>query len=383
MTEKLYNLDDYREDMQRCMSCGLCNPLCPTGALCEWESGSPRGQIQLLKAMLDGEVKPNKYVASRLYNCTLCGYCLWRCPSAVKTTEAIKAGRALLVEKGSHPESLDELESNLLKEKNPLGLPQTSRTDWTRLAKSRIPVKEKADVVYFPGCFAAMTEPGKEVAVATASILDAAGLDWTILGDKEWCCGDHLISSGKVAHVKDFVSHNLEAVKNTDAKTLVTSCPRCYRIFHQEYRRLVGEVDFNVLHITQLVDDLISSKKLLPSKSVKLTAAYHDPCELGRIMKVFEPPRRILKAIDGFELKEFPRNRNTATCCGAGGVFRFTDYSNALKLGAKRIDESIPLQVDAIVTACPTCKLNLHEAASQVGSGVKILDVTEIVARSL
>ncbi|MGQ9782083.1 MAG: (Fe-S)-binding protein [Nitrososphaeria archaeon] len=383
MTEKLYRLEDYREDLQRCMSCGLCRPLCPTTVLCDWESGSPRGQIQLLKAILDGEIRPNKYVASRIYNCTLCGYCLWRCPSAVKTIDSIKAGRALLVEGESHQESLDRLESDLLREHNPFGLPQASRTNWIRSTKVSVPVKAKAEIIYFPGCVATMTEHGMETVSTTASILNAANLDWTVLGDDEWCCGDHLISSGKTSHFKDFVLHNVEAIKCRSAKAVVTSCPRCYRLFSQEYRKLMDDIGFEVFHITQLLDDLISKKKLIPKVNVDLKVAYHDPCELGRLMKVFEPPRRILKAVEGLQLREFTKNRNIAMCCGAGGVFRFTDYDSALKLGARRLSEALTLDVDAVVTACPTCKLNFSEAAHQAGFEVKILDITEVVAASI
>jgi len=385
MKEKPYTLEDYREDVQRCMCCGLCRNLCSTSDLTGWESGSPRGRMQLIKALLDEEIQANSYVATRIYSCALCGYCLWRCPSGVRTTDATKAARAALVEKGSYPESLDRLETDLIKNHNPLGLSDASRTDWVKLMdiQNLVPFKEQAEFVYFPGCVTAMTKTGMEIAAATTSILNAAQLDWTILGTDEWCCGSPLTLSGKVSYAKDFAVHNVEAVRHIKAGTLVTNCARCYRTFSQEYPRLMGDLGFQVIHITQLLDDLISNARLKLKGKLPLKVAYHDPCELGRHMKIYDPPRRVLKAIDGIELKEFPRNRNTAACCGGGGVLRYTDPESALKLGIKRLGEVSNLGVEAIVSACPTCKLNLSEAVSQAQLGLQVFDITEVVAKVL
>ena len=341
--------------------------------------------MQLIKALLDEEIQADSYISARIYDCVLCGYCLWRCPSGVRTTDAIKAARASLVEKGSYPKSLDKLETELVKNHNLIGFPNTSRTDWVNLmgGQSSVPLKEQAKYVYFPGCNTAMTKIGMEVAATTASILNVAQLDWTILGNEEWCCGSPLTLSGKLSLVKDFAEHNVEAIRHKKAETLVTNCARCYRTFNQEYQRFIGDLGFKVVHITQLLDELISNGRLKLNEKLPLKVAYHDPCELGRHMKIYDQPRRVLKAIEGIELKEFPRNRNTAACCGGGGVLRYTSPGSALKLGIKRVNEVSCFGVEAIVSACPICEINLSEAASQARLGIQIFDISEIVAKVL
>jgi heterodisulfide reductase subunit D len=382
MNEKPYVLKDYREDVQRCMYCGLCRNLCSTSNPTDWESSSPRGRVQLIKALLDGEIQANSYIADRIFGCALCGYCLWRCPSGVRTTDAIKAARAALIENGSYPKGLDRLEADLVKNHNPFGLSDLSRVDWVKLigAKNSVPLRDQAEYIYFPGCITAMTKAGMKVAAATTSILNSAHLDWTILGSEEWCCGSPLILSGKVTFAKDFADHNVKAVRNAKAATLVTNCAKCYRTLSQEYPRLVGDLGFKVVHITQLLDNLIADGSLKLKGKLQLRVAYHDPCELGRHMKIYDPPRRVLKAIDGIELKEFPRNRNTSACCGGGGVLRHTNPEIALKLGIKRLTEIMNSGVEAIVSACPTCEINLSDAAAKAQPGLRVLDIAEVVA---
>ncbi|MBS7609385.1 (Fe-S)-binding protein [Candidatus Bathyarchaeota archaeon] len=385
MEQKPYILEEYGEDLQRCMCCGLCRSLCPTYSLKGWESGSPRGRVQILKALLEGGIRANPFVMDRIYSCALCGYCLWRCPSGVRTTDAFKAARAILVEKGSYPEAIDTIEANILQAHNLYGFKKAlwKKTIESMKAEAAMPWDKKEGIIYFPGCVTSLTKEGSEIAKASAYILDKAGLSWTTLGEEEWCCGNPLILSGKTLHAKDFALHNSEAVRNLGAKILVTSCAGCYRTFSQEYPRLIGSLGFQVLHITQLIESLLSRGKLNMEAAVPLRATYHDPCDLGRHSKVYEPPRNILKAIRGLELKEGARNRSTAACCGGGGLLRFTDPEGSMEIGFKRLREAQALGVEALISACPTCKLNLSEASSKANIGLRILDVTEIVAKAI
>jgi glycolate oxidase len=192
-----------------------------------------------------------------------------------------------------------------------------------------------------------------------------------------------LTFSGKLSLVKNFAEHNVEAIRHKKAETLVTNCARCYRTFSQEYPRVIGDLGFKVVHITQLLDELISNGRLKLTGKLPLKVAYHDPCELGRHMKIYDQPRRVLKATEGIELKEFPRNRNSAACCGGGGVLRYTSPESALKLGIKRVNEVSSLGVEAIVSACPTCEINLSDAVLQAQLGLQIFDITEVVAKVL
>ncbi|MCD6530540.1 (Fe-S)-binding protein [Candidatus Bathyarchaeota archaeon] len=375
----MYDLESYSEDVQRCMRCGFCKSLCPTYEFVGWESGSPRGRMLLIKGLIDKELEVNEYVADRIYKCVLCGYCLWRCPPGVRTIDAIKACRKFLVDSGFYPRELDDLEEKIVEKHNLYGLPNASRLKWLDLMNlpNEVSVNRKADVVYFPGCVTSLSSRGVNIAFSTSKILDKMGLDWTLIGEEEWCCGNPLLLSGKLDHLKDIVEHNVEAIRNLKAKILVTSCAGCYRMFAQEYPKLIGDLGFKVYHISQLIEERLDLKGFKIKDREKVT--YHDPCELGRQAGIYEPPRRIVKEIFGNLFIEIPKNRALAKCCGGNRVTRIVEPEISRSLALKKLAEVQSVGARKVVTACPSCVVNL----SEVGGQVEVLDLTEVVAEAM
>ena len=378
-------LTRFREDIQRCMRCGFCRALCPTWEEIGWETGSPRGRMLALKGILDGSLEPSQFISDRIFDCTLCGYCTWRCPPGVKTVDILKSARALLVEKGCYPQSLNEISSSIKGEHNVYGLPAQGRADWIDYVgmTGEVPTKGSAKLVYFVGCVTSYSGRAMSLAAATSKILNEVGVDWMTLGNQEWCCGDPLLLAGKKSQAKELVSHNVDAIHDTGAELVITPCPGCYRTFVTEYPEFVGDLGFRVLHVSQFFEQLINEGKLKLKKKALEAAVYHDPCELGRLSNIYDPPRNVLRKIPELKLLELGKSKELTRCCGAGGALKITNPSLSLRLASKKLDECKSSGANLIVSSCPTCKLNISDAVMETGGDIRVLDIVEVVAEAM
>ena len=235
---------------------------------------------------------------------------------------------------------------------------------------------------FFFGCTASLIR--RDVFEATEKVLEAAGLDYEVMG-VERCCGMPLILPGYMDEARVWALENVEEMKRRGLSTLVTGCPSCYRSFTHFYPDKLGvEVPFKVLHFTQLVDKLIEDERLKPRGEVAMRVAYHDPCELGRMSHIYEEPRRILSAIPGLVVKEVRLNRELSACCGNGGLVRSVFPTVSVKVGLEKLEmEVVPLEVDAVVSACPFCHINLEEASKMGDIGLRVYDISQVLAMSL
>jgi len=382
---KYPSIVDFREDAQKCMRCGFCVALCPVEEYMGFESNSPRGRMQTIKALIDGEIKVNEYTMNRIYNCSLCGYCSWRCPPGVKTVDAIKAARAYFVDSRCYPEVVDTLDKFIKQNYHIYDLPKEARTEWIDYMdlKDVVKIKDKADIIYFVGCVSSLSGRAMGIAAATSQILEKLGLDWTILGEEERCCGTPLLLSGKIEFAKDLARHNVEAIRRRGAKTVITPCAGCFRVFTQDYPQLVGELGFEVYHTSQLLDKMLDQVKAAFKNEMKMTAVYHDPCEIGRLAGLYDPPRRVIKAIPGLNIVELAKSRELTVCCGGGGALKAVFPDIALKLALKKLDEAQSVGANMIVSGCPSCKVNISDATSEMENPVQALDISEIIAKAM
>jgi Fe-S oxidoreductase len=177
----------------------------------------------------------------------------------------------------------------------------------------------------------------------------------------------------------------LDAIDKLDPRPsrIVLPCPGCYRSFHENYPHEGVDIKAEVVHITEFLNEIMESGKLVVKKKLEGNVFYHDPCDLGRHSGIYEPPRKLLSHFA--DVKEFPYNRDKAHCCGGGGGLQSTNYDITLGIGVNRVMEGIELEADIIVSACPGCKGTLSVAAQELkketGKKVKVMDIVEIVAK--
>ncbi len=220
-------------------------------------------------------------------------------------------------------------------------------------------------MIYFQGCTA--RKKLKNISKSTQKLLDQADVEYTVLDDEE-CCGSVLLRTGFTRDAQESMAKTYDKLKG---ERVVVSCAGCYRTFREDYPQMVGEVD--VVHISQLLEELISEVKLqLKKEEVKVT--YHDPCHLGRHLREYDAPRRVLE-MKG-DLVEMDKNREESRCCGSGGGVKSAYPELSESMAEHRADDAIRTGADVLVTCCPFCVLNLDSVGK-----IRVLDLTEFLLR--
>ncbi len=418
-------LEDYERYMEMCFRCSLCkwpplaqvkswrfSNICPSIQRYNFHAYSGGGRLIVAYAYLQGRIGLTKSLVDLVYRCSMCGACDVSCKhnSDIEVYETLHAFRVQLYEEGAVLPKHREIIENTLRHGNPYGEVKEKKAAWAKNLKVKDLNKEKADVLYFVGCTAALRRP--EVAVNTVKILKAAGVDFGILGSEEPCCASTAYKIGARDVFEKHARRNVELVNKLNVETLVTSCAGCYRMFRVEYPT-VAELGFEVLHTSQLLEKLIRDSSLKLTGKVPLKVTYHDPCHLGRLGEprtpwsgvekkvlghliltdppkpvrrggggVYDPPRNVLKSIPGVELVEMERIREYAYCCNAGGGVKAAFPDFALWGARERVEEAKSTGAQAIVTCCPFCEINFSDALSG-DETLKVYDLTSLVAKSL
>ena len=358
-----------------------------------------RGRMNVLKSILEGKLDLNKELAEFVYQCSECGNCSEVCHQTqnnyivLKTSnwidhvEVWKALRKDLVENGFAPL---EKHSNLIENmnndttKNPYGEEKSKKFEWITEFPN---IKEKGELVFFAGCTMPLRQ--HDTLKNMMKILQVAGKEIAISTD-EWCCGSIALRIGDEQSALNTIKHNIEVLKEMGAKEVFTSCAGCYRTLKIDYPELLGEkLPFEVKHITEILNDMLKNNeipfKTTEGEPIKIT--YHDPCHLGRHMDFYEIPRNVIEKIPGIRLIEMKRNRKNAWCCGAGGGVKSQFPELALKIAAQRIEEAIKTDADILLTSCPFCVGNLHDALIQMNGEasqkIKVMDIIDFIASKI
>jgi heterodisulfide reductase subunit D len=288
--------------------------------------------------------------------------------------------RECLVHEGLYPKIADRLAKHVEESFNISDEDNEERDEWRENLK-HVPEsvfdKERAEVIYFVGCVASFFPMVQKIPANMAEIMERGGVDFTILGGDEWCCGFPLIGAGMPEKIKTLMEHNLQKVKEVGAKKIVFTCPSCYHMWKNFY-----EAEVELLCTSELLEQLLSEKRI-PLKEINATVTYHDPCDLGRNSGIFESPREVLKAIPGIRLIEMPNNRQMANCCGGGGNLEMVDPDLSAKVAQMKIDEILETGADMVVTSCQQCVRTIATRARRQKINLVVKDLTDLVAEAM
>jgi Fe-S oxidoreductase len=355
-----------------CYECGICDTVCP------WNRVTTFSMRKLIREAAFGLSEIER---EEIWRCTTCGLCPQRCPRDVKQIEDMVALRRMATQYGLYPPSVRPVRAvsaSLTAQGNPFGEERKTRGDWAE----GLPVKaftEGMEVLYFPGCYPSYDARLKKVAAATANILNRAGVEFGILGVKENCCGESIRKTGNEECFKQLARENIKTFVEHGVKRILVSSPHCYHTFKNEYPEFM--VNFEVVHISQYLFQLMSEGRLRPTKEYGKKVTYHDPCYLGRHNGIFDEPREVLRTIPGLELSEMAESREDSLCCGMGGGRIWFETLKAERFSNLRLEQAIGVGAEVLVTSCPYCITQFEDTrlALKDSEVIQIKDITEIL----
>lgn len=363
------------KEAQYCIGCGMCLLYCPVYNVLGPSFG-PAGHKGGQGVYLAGSLgRLDESLESGLYLCTSCGACKEVCPASIETQKGINhiRGKARRLKKDTSLERAT-IVSSVKNYDNPWQSPRRSKSKWSE----GLGLRSEGSVLFFAGCSISMIFP--ENAVRAARLIRACGVEPAYLGSLERCCGSTVRKLGEEALARKKAEECFADFERAGAKTVVTSCPGCASAL-RHYPDLLDKHGIEVLHISQFLDGRLDVSNLPPVEGLGYVV-YHDPCDLGRALGVYDPPRRLLAGALKSSVVEMERSRELSACCGSGSGVKSAYAPLAAEIGKDRLDMARAAGADALVTACPWCVQNLRDC--QMGSQkIRVMDLVEVLDSAL
>ncbi len=382
-------------DAYACIMCYRCQEVCPaynTGKVLSpaaleinkrYFLNSAGAQLakgeQSSKTLLDFAI-----TTEAIWACTACGACVEICPVGNEPMrDILDIRRAQVLMENAFPDQLQTAFRGMERNLNPWNVPPTERLKWAEgLDVPTIDTNPTPDLLWWVGCAPATDSRAQKTARAFVEILNAAGVNYSVLGEAEQCTGDSARRAGNEFLFNELASANVEILNEVAPPRIVTTCPHCLHTLKNEYPAFGG--NYQVIHHTQLIQELLAAGKLhvQPDAAANLTT-YHDPCYLGRQNDILAEPRQVLKQVST-QLVELGRTGKQSFCCGAGGAQMWKEEeAGQQRVSANRMAEAIASGADTLAVGCPFCMVMLTDAKKDANTTLEVLDIAEIVAKSI
>jgi Fe-S oxidoreductase len=377
--------------------------VCPSLSRYKFDAYSAQGRLDIARAIIEDELEPQEAMLEPMYHCTLCGGCDYICGriKEMNPNKIIQAVRNELVRTGTGPiPGFKPILDNIAEASNPYGKANSTRTEWiSGLYSTKSGGKtsstesiSKTDTILYAGCIAMKGPEFHKIPQNAVSILQRAGIDVGILGEREKCCGNPALRIGDFDQFTALAKENIKQFNESGVKRVVCACSFCYGTLKRDYPE-VAEVNFEVIHIVELVDQLIKEGSLKLRKPINSKVTWHDPCHLGRksypgmvgtgSFGIYQPPRDILSSIPGLTLVEMERTKDDGFCCGGGSWMLTGNPEFAQWSASERLEEARASTAEAVVTCCPHCEENFNQSLESQGNNMKLYDLLELVLQSL
>jgi Fe-S oxidoreductase/nitrate reductase gamma subunit len=389
-------------DTDACTICGRCTSVCPANI-----TGKPLDPREMVlksgevAASLAGVAAPvsttvvlegagslfERIRPEEVFACTTCKACDEICPVDIEILDRIlDMRRYLTLMESEFPTELGKAFVAMENQSNPWGLSQQARADWTSELDFEVPVfgqngKDSAEYLWFVGCAGSFDDRNTATSVALARLLEKAGIDYAILGQRELCNGDSARRAGNEFVFQQLALQNIETFEELGVRKVITQCAHCFNTIANEYPQFGG--NYEVVHHSQLLAELLAQGRLSePTKpnGERKKIAYHDACYLGRHNDVYLAPRQVVGG-SGNDVVEMPRNGTRSLCCGAGGARFWMEEHTGKKVNNERAEEALATEADEIAVACPFCFVMLDDGVKELGRGdVPVRDIAMILA---
>ncbi len=381
-----------------CTECGRCTDSCPANA-----TGKPLDPMHLIVNMRDTLLEqragilsgqtaglPNMFETVHpedgIWACTTCYACVYECPVFNEhVPKIVDMRRHLVLMEGKMPPEAMETMRKIEQNYNPWGIGWDQRGKWAD--GMGIPTLAEdgrdAEYLFWVGCAGSFDERNRKVVQAFARLMQKAGVKFAILGSEEKCTGDPARRIGNEYLFQTLAKENVATLAKYHVKKIVTACPHCFNTLKNEYPQFGG--DYEVIHHSQLLDELVARSALKPEKPVAATVTHHDSCYLGRYNDIYNEPRRVLESLPQIKTVEMSRCRDKGFCCGAGGARMWMEETIGEKVNHRRLSHVLDTKAEIVATACPYCLIMMDDAAKtkDVDARLERADIAELLERSV
>lgn len=387
-------------DGYSCTECGRCTQACPAHTV--GKSLNPKEIIVDIRRrtkdkaplIVDGVTESEQfqktlvhdYVSDKvLWQCTTCMACVQECPVMIEHLDSIiDMRRDLVLTESKFPSELNAVFKSLETNYSPWAFNPADRAKWAEgLGVKTMAEDSNCEYLFWVGCAGSYDERYKKVSQSFSKLMQIAGVEFRILGTQEKCNGDTARRLGNEYLAQMFMMENVETLNHYKVQKIVTACPHCFHSLKNEYKQFGGH--FEVYHHTELIDEMIASKKILLNGNNNSDVTYHDSCYLGRYNEVYDAPRKSLSAVEGINLIEMSRNKDKGFCCGAGGGRLFLEDDEGGRINEERTKEALATNAETIASACPFCMTMMTDGVKHFNKTeeVKVKDIAEIILENL
>ena len=338
------------------------------------------------EARKEGQTSPEV-----LWGCTNCGACVQACPVLIDHVDAIMdMRRHLTLMEGNVQPELATTFQNIERNYNPWGIGADKRADWVEAQGLKMWEQSETngssaefEYLFWVGCAGSYDNRAQKTVKAFTQIMDEAGIQYAVLGQKEKCTGDPLRRGGNEYQFDELAQENVQTLNELGVNKIVTACPHCLNTLKNEYPAFGGEYD--VMHHTQLIDQLIADNRIELSEDVSRKVTYHDPCFLSRWNDETEAPRRSIQANRSLQLVEMKEHGKKSFCCGAGGAQMWQEEQNDDRVNVERVRQATETKADTIAVGCPFCMTMITDGvkATDNEEKIEVLDVAELVLEGI
>ncbi len=390
-------------DLYNCTECGRCTSRCPANmsgkeldpkmlilnlqdylleGAAHRAAAPAQGQAGNGHAapMVGGVIKDNV-----LWACTMCRWCVEACPVFIEhVPKIVDMRRWLVLTESRFPAELAPTFRNLENNGSPFSMAWQTRADWAADLGVRVMADvAEAEYLYWVGCYGSFDERNRKVARAFVKLLQAAGVDFAILGNEEKCSGEPARRLGHEYLYQTLAQGNVETLKQYRFQKIVTACPHCFNTIKNEYPDFDGR--FAVIHHSELLDELVASGRLRPVREGARRVTYHDACNLGRYNDIYDQPRRVIASIGRPEMVEMELSRSRGMCCGGGGGRAWMEETEGRRVNQVRVEQAMAVNPEVLASACPFCLTMFEDGvkAKDVGDRIKTRDIAELLADGL
>lgn len=370
LMERLAELTSAAADY--CYQCGTCTGSCPFNLL-NPSTLNPRKIVRSAQLGL-------MYEDASLWYCSTCGLCEAKCPWGIKIPDVIRGYRQIASEKRKTPPKFEEILWMIYEDGTAFPGSSIERAAWTEGLNIKDASKQKVQVLLYTGCAVSFDKRLQKIARSLSSVLNIAGVDFGVLGREERCCGDLVYNIGEDAFLEELATENIKRFNKSGAEAIITISPHSAHMFKKIYPKYGLQIP--AFHYIEFLNELIENDKLKLDKPVDGEVTIHDPCYLGRYLKIYEEPRKILSSIPGLKIVEMNDVKENAICCGSGGGRHFLEIHGE-RLSHYRIMQAAETGANTVVAPCPFCIQNFEDSVKTKRLSLTVKDVVELVNQSL